>query len=263
MVDEFPRASSRVVEQACEVLLAIARDEHRPGVRGFAEELDVSKSTLQRILVALENRGFIVFSPARQEYVLGSKVLQLAAGFQQGFDLIATLRNQIGDLCESTGETVTLSVETDGYRLTVFQVPSPQELRFVTEPGRRYPLVRGATGRVLLAAMPPARLDAVLAQYFGEGAAAPGAFDCSDLSEPVVRAEVEKTAATGYAISHAEWTAGGAGLAVPLHSPDGSNAALSVYAPDSRMTESNIERFLGELRAVADDFARTHPKVGA
>lgn len=262
MTEEMARASARVVEQACDVLLAIARDEQAPGIRGFAEALGLSKSTLQRILASLEKAGFVAFDSSRQCYVLTSRMLQLASGFHRDFNLLPLLREPMERLCAATRETVTFSVENDGYRITAFQVPSPQDLRLVTDMGHRYPLIVGATGRVLLAAMTPDRLDTVLGQYF-DADGKPTIAVRGNVTEASVRAGVEAARAAGHAESHAEWASGGAGLAVPLVSPDRTNAALSIYAPDSRLTEEITAEYLNRLHHVADEFARANPRVSA
>jgi DNA-binding IclR family transcriptional regulator len=256
-MEESAKVGARVVEQACAVLLAIAGDERRRDIRSFADELGISKTTLQRILVSLENAGFVRCDPSTQVYSLTSSVLQLSAGFHRHQDLLSLCRPHMERLRQLTGETVCLSIEADAARVTLAQLESRHELRLSTEVGRRYPLVTGATGRVLMSLMLPQQLDATLEKYASGDRSVP-AFP-GELDVEAVRKLVEQTRAEGYAQSHGEWLSGGTGLAVPIASPFGNYVALSLYGPENRLSPEACAEFLPALLSVARELSTPTP----
>lgn len=238
----------RVVEQAMDVLFAIARQEQTQGVRGFAEQLDISKTTLQRILGSLQRSGLITWNPAINAYTLTSKSLFLAASYQREQDLVGILRPSMEAIRAASRETVTLSIAVDGYRVTIFQLESPNDLRLTTQLGKGYPIVLGATGRVLLAQMTEQARQATIAQY---GSRIELGGDERTIDTAALERAVEESRVKGYAESYGEWSDGGYGQSVPILTGSGQSAALSVYGVESRSTPERRAAVIAQLLEVS------------
>lgn len=245
----------RVVEQAMDVLFAIARQEQTQGVRGFAEQLDISKTTLQRILGSLQRSGLITWNPATNAYTLTSKSLFLAASYQREQDLVGILRPSMEAIRTSSGETVTLSIAVDGYRVTIFQLESPHDLRLTTQLGKAYPIVLGATGRVLLAQMTAQARQETLAQY-GDLVELGGGEERT-VDHALLERGIEEAREKGYAESHGEWSDGGYGQSVPILTGNGQSAALSVYGVEGRSTPERRESVIAQLLEVSRSLSLT------
>jgi DNA-binding IclR family transcriptional regulator len=243
----------RVVEQAMEVLFAIARQEQPQGLRPFAEQLDISKTTLQRILGSLQRTELIAFNTGKNTYSLTSKSLFLAASYQRDQDLVGMLRPAMETIRAASGETVTLSIAVDGYRVTIFQLESPNDLRLTTQLGRPYPIVLGATGRVLLSQMTQSVRRAVIAQYGTEVHLGSG--DVRMIDPEALERSVEEAESMGYAASYGEWSDGGLGLSVPIRTGDGQSSALSVYGVENRFNRERAGDVIEQLVAVSRSFS--------
>jgi DNA-binding IclR family transcriptional regulator len=242
----------RVVEQAMDVLFAIARQEQPHGIRSFAEQLDISKTTLQRILGSLQRTELIAFNSSKNSYTLTSKSLFLAASYQRDQDMVGMLRPSMEEIRSASGETVTLSIAVDGWRVTIFQLESPNDLRLTTQLGKPYPIVLGATGRVLLSQMPDGARRAVVESY---GSEVDLGGDVRKVNAEALLESVEHAERTGFAESHGEWSDGGFGLSVPILTGNGQSAALSVYGVQSRLTPERLtevrEALVGASRSLS------------
>jgi DNA-binding IclR family transcriptional regulator len=239
----------RVVEQAMDVLFTIARQEQPQGIRAFAEQLDISKTTLQRILGSLQRCDLIAFNAAKNVHTLTSKSLFLAASYQREQDLVGILRPAMESLRAASGETVTLSIAVDGYRVTIFQLESLHDLRHTTQLGKAYPIVLGATGKVLLAQMTDQARQAAIAQYGTQVDLGGG--DVRQLDPVAIERSVEEAMADGYAESHGEWSDGGFGLSVPILTGNGQSAALSVYGVEGRLNGLGSAQVIEQLLEIS------------
>lgn len=245
-------ASARVVEQAVDVLCALATAKREPGIRQFAEELRISKTTLQRILTSLENAGMVAIDPNDHTYFITSKSLVLANGFHRTHDVVSMLRPAMQSLRAMSGETVTLAVESDGYRVTIFQLESQYDLRYTNQLGWRYPLIVGAAGRVLLASLGDVRRREVLSEYSKLEIARPDG-QLLKVDPEEIEKRVRETQANGYAVSRGEWERSSIGLSVPIITPTGEAAALSVYGVADRLGEDHVSSLINEMTRISRD----------
>lgn len=255
---ETPSAQVRVVEQAVEVLFAIAQGNHPGGIRGFAEQLGISKTTLQRILGSLQRAGVITPDPHGQSYAITSRALLLADSFQRNSDLISVMRPSMESLREMSDETVTLAVEADGYRVTIFQLASPRELRMTAQLGKRYPLIVGAGGRVLLSTLGDLRRREILAMYQQQEFVRPDGQRVSVDPERIEQ-QIRDIRVKGFEVSHGEWDPASIGISVPIVTPGGDVAALSIYGVAGRLDEARIFELTTEMKRLSELHSWYHP----
>ena len=109
-------------------------------------------------------------------------------------------------------------------RLCVAELPSPQPLNFKRGVGYTERIVRGASGRAILAYMEPTADD--LRSYVqGTG-----------LNLKELEAELAVTRKRGYSSSHSELIPGAAAVAVPFFNQLGQVAgSLGVFGPEVRL----------------------------
>ena len=245
-----PAASGRVqiVDQTLLVLKEIAMADRPRGVRELSRDLEISKSSTQRILSSLEHAGLVVLEEESRKYAIGPAALTLAWRYGANSDLVGAASGVATSLAARTGETVSVSTVVDGQRVTVYEAESPQQLRLITGVGRPYSLFVGATSRVLLALQSDEEIErlAARADRVPEGAP-PGRADLAR--------RVAETRAEGYAVSREEWIPGGGGVAVPIGVQNGMAAALSIYAPEVRLPEERLDDLIGTLQEGARQIA--------
>lgn len=214
----------RSVERALDVLLCFAGEPGGLGVTQIAEKVDLYKSTVHRILAALESRGFVRQDNVAGRYHLGLKALELASVYLTSGDVPAVAYPEMMALRDRAQETASLYVRDGFERVRVQRAEGPLTVRRVVGLGERLPLYLGASGKVLLGWAAPAERTALLDQVLPPG------FDRISLEAVLARAVHQ-----GWAVSMEEREEGVASVAAPVLDRSGRCvAALAISGPVSR-----------------------------
>lgn len=222
----------RAVDRALDVLAAFAPGDDGLLVAVLLNRLDLSRPTLYRLLHTLEKKGFVVATGEPQRYRLGPAVARLAHAWTTALDLPTSAQGVMLDTWSFTSETVALFVPRGEMRLCLAEMPSTQPLSFRRGVGYSERLVRGASGRAILAYMPlaPGQLHAYAAGT------------STDLAWTLD--ELRLTRERGYAIGHNELIQGAWAVAAPFFDQAGAIAgSLGVFGPDVRLTEARVHEF--------------------
>ncbi|MHB8621269.1 MAG: IclR family transcriptional regulator [Chloroflexota bacterium] len=236
-------AGIKTVDLAAAVLYELSRCEDAIGVREMSRRVGASKSTTQRIMTTLEGRSLLTRSNAGEKYRLGPGVVQLAAGALERGETIATVMPFMTALRDETGETVCLHGHVEWKRITLAQVESRHELRWIQQIGVPRPLHRGASSKCVMASLPPADQHIVM-----------------DREEVVDREallqELRSIRASGWAVSREDRVPGGAAIAACIPTDTGLPLAIGVCGPESRMPAAMVERTLTVLLDTVQEIAR-------
>ena len=178
---------------------------------------------------------------------------QLAAASQPQPTVVSAAQDYLDEVSQSTGETVNLFV-LDGDGLTcVDHRDGLRPVRLVTEPGRRTPLHAGACPKAVLAFLPTAEQDAVLARL----PEMPRFTPHTELNSAALRAELERIRVRGYAISDLDIDDEARGVGAPIFGSAGQAiAAISVGGPASRMTPARLAELGEQIRSAAQRISR-------
>lgn len=217
------------VDRAVTIMEIMAR-EGDVGVTEIAAELGVHKSTAFRLVATLERRGLVEQDSDRGKYRLGVGLLRLAGATKKQLDLVQESRVVIEELAGIVGETVNITVLSDGAALYIDQVAGPSALQIHNWVGRRIPLHATSNGKALLAFHAYRRLsDLVRAplERFTE-------HTITSLRElETALAEVRER---GYAIAANELELGLTAVAAPIYDSQGRvTASVSASGPGFRL----------------------------
>jgi IclR family acetate operon transcriptional repressor len=240
------RGSVQAIDRAVSLLRCFSQAEPRLSLSELARRTSLSTSTAFRLLTSLQENG-VLHQVSGRMYQLGPVFLQLASIAMSEIDLPGAARPIMTELRDETDETVGLHVLLPNLtRLVLDQVESRQPLRRTyTELGQPIALHLGAPGKVLLAYLPEADRESVLARPMGKATPA----TITDLRE--LRANLNTIVQTGYAVSLGERVAGVRTVAAPIRNQfDRVTACLSVSGPESRMSAERLTEF-GRLAADA------------
>lgn len=240
------------IERAADVLFLFARNEAPTlGVTEIASELGISKAVVHRILSSLRDRDLVTVHEERRRYSLGPAVLVLADAYRDGLDDRAVAAAALRRLSESTGETATMSVLSDGRRVYVDQVTPPVEVKMTVQVGSSYPLHAGSSSKAFLAFLPSEARTAVL-----EGGLE-AVTEATITSREALEADLEAIRKRGYAVSLGEREPGAGSVAAPVLDHTGAPVmVLSVCGPLERFRDK-VDVVAGELVAVTTDLSNT------
>ena len=230
----------RAVERALDILAAFSPAKHDLLVADLGKLVPLSRPTLYRLLNTLEKKGFVTSSGEPQRFRLGPAVARLAQVWTSTLDLAEVARPVMHEAWVSTSETVALFVPRGEMRLCIAEMPSPQPISYRRGVGYSEKLVRGASGRAILAFTPLA--DGQLEAY--------AAGTNTDMEW--LRDQLAVTRARGYAMGHNELIQGAYAVAAPFFD-SGRHVAgsLGVFGPDVRLTEARVREFGTILREMA------------
>lgn len=246
-----------IVDSSFQVLRVLANSSSPMGVRELARNVDVSKSSVQRILTSMRRAGFAVADPQTGRYSIAPGVLTLAWRFLRESELVGAARGVVTRLRDETDETVALSTIVGIHRVTLLELESPEPLRFAVGVGKPLSLLTGATARVLLAQLSEEGVLSLLSAQEpvqgGEGAIA-------DRAQYLDRIAVVRR--IGYEMSRNEWSDGAVGIAVPLATHNGMPLAMSLYGPVVRLPATRCKVLLRVLREAAEEIRAAAPWFG-
>lgn len=250
-----PAYMTATLAKGLDVLEALAELEET-GLSELARKLGVSGPTLFRILATLGARGYVQKSAASR-YRLTLKAWELGAKAVRRIRLRDVARPFMERLAGATSETVHLSVLQGDGIVIVDKLDSPHPVRVDTYVGLRAPAHCSATGKAILAFLPPASLAELLPPQLKRHTGATIA-DRAALDREL--AEVRRA---GWAKNREEWRDGVCAAAVPVFDSAGAVAAsLSVTVPTPRFTQSALrEKLVPALKktgaALTEEIART------
>jgi len=225
-------SASSAVDRALAVLCAFSRETPTLGVTEISERLDLTKSTVHRLLQALLARGLVSHESDKRHYTLGYRILALAQAVPGEASLRQICRPHMQWLQALTEETVGLYVVAGDVRICLDEIESPQMLRMSAGVGRVFPLDRGAAGKALLIDGPSNSSLWLLVT-----ASLPAA-RIAQLEE-----ELRESRARGYSQTAGETVPGSASIGVPIRGTDGAIlAALSLAEPASRFQGDVVTR---------------------
>jgi DNA-binding IclR family transcriptional regulator len=233
------KETARVVEKAMDVLFCLAEAEEELGVTELDHRLGLGKTIVHRLLTTLERRDLVRRNPLTRRYRLGYGTLTLGNAMLRRLDMRALALPYLRELRNATGETASLTVQHGAHRIHLEQVESLAEIRFSLEVGKPLPAIVGASGKVLVAWLPEAELDQLLA-----ATGLPALTPQSITDRQVLRDALARVREQGFAVSDSERFPGIASVAAPVRDYRGTvAAAINVTGPSGRLTPDRARAF--------------------
>ncbi len=239
------------VDRALQVLELLAR-RGEAGVTELASDIGVHKSTVSRLLTALEDRELVEQAFERGKYRLGFGILRLANAVSGRLDVTQQGREVCERLALEVGETVNIAVLRSEYVVNVDQARGPAAVSTHNWVGELTPLHATSSGKVLLAFMAAdARRDLLAVaglRRFTEH---------TITSVERLEAQLRDVPQNGYVVSLEELEDGLNAVAAPIRDHIGGViAALSVSGPAYRLTAERAREIAPTVVAAAGDVSR-------
>jgi DNA-binding IclR family transcriptional regulator len=232
--------SVRAVGRALEILLAFTPQDAELSAADLLKRVDLSRPTLYRLLYTLEQRGFLVSVGEPQRFRLGPAVARLAQVWTSSLDPSIVAQPILRRLWTRTEETVALFVPQGALRLCLAELPSPQPLNFKRGVGYTERIVRGATGRAILAYM---EVSVQERRRWAEQAG---------IAAATLETELAQTRKRGYATSRNELIDGAVAIGVPFFDHRGLVAgSIGVFGPEVRLNGTRQQQIARLLKQEA------------
>jgi IclR family transcriptional regulator, acetate operon repressor len=237
METEDRTAGIQVIARAASIMRLLS--EHPPGLSlsAIATEIGLARSTVQRIVQALQAEGMVELAGPQGGFQLGPTLAQLV--YRQQADIVTVARPLLETLCGEIEETVALCGLAGAQVTTLDRCVAERTLRVVFPLGTiPHPAHRLAPGLAILSALPEARVTHLLAASVPPG----------DLA--ATQAEIARLRTTGRAMDTADFNPELSGFAVPLRSGFGVHA-IAAIVPAARAS-GQADRIHGAILACRD-----------
>lgn len=196
-----------------------------------AKEADLARPTARRILLTLEELGYV--RSGHNGYTLTPRVLELGMAYIGALNLWDIARPHMEELVSHTGESSSMT-ELDGSDIVyVARVAVPKLIALRVDIGTRFPAMVTSQGRVLLAALDPETVHTVLAEPSRSG------LRTTDYSPAQIDEILTETRERGWALADQDLAPGVRSIAAPVR--DGRGIVRTAMNVTVHAAETSIE----------------------
>ncbi|MGE8656447.1 MAG: IclR family transcriptional regulator [Achromobacter sp.] len=241
-----PQEAARSL-RALLVLDHLARAQHPPTLAQLAQRLDMPKTTLMRLLAAMQRAGFVAATPTENGYVPGPQSTALALATLRASAFTRACRAVLAQLAGKLGETCNLTAPDGDQVIYMERVETAEPLRLFFAVGSHVPMHCTASGKLFLASMNRLERGRVLARLPLTRNTPRTLTDPARLED-----ELERLAARGIGIDNEEFVRGMSAVAVPVRdAQDRVVAAVACHAPTARLMLDDLLRAVPVLQGAA------------
>ena len=256
-MNQNPVQGAQVVSRIAGLLRIAGRKPEGSPLVELVKESGLTRPTVHRLLTSLAAEGLLDHDARTGSWVLGPEILLMGSVASARFPLEEIARPSLRRLAEETGESAFFSIRRGAETVCLLREEGSFPVRsFVLHEGVRFPLGVASAGTAIMAFLPEAEQEQLLASWAGHA----GAFAAAHTAE-VVRAGLARTRQAGYSVNPGLVLEGSWGMGAAVFDQAGRPAwALSLTGIEPRFREDRQE-FLGRL--LMEEAHRITNKLGS
>jgi len=241
------RYSAPALEKGLDILELLAEEEGGLTQSEIARKLGRSVSEIFRMLVVLQERGYLHLDPVGDRYGLTTRLFEVAHRTPMVRRLTALAGPVMTRLARGINQSCHLAVLSGDAVLVVGQVDSPGNNVMSVRLGARIELWRASSGRVILAHLP----EEALAEVFARAPLPDG------VTEAAMRADLAALRRTGYEVRDSFVVRGIVNISAPVIDHSGhAAAALTIPHMERYGDTTSFDACRASVIAAARDLSR-------
>lgn len=222
------KSQVQVIARAASILRALEDENTGLSLGQIAQRVNLARSTVQRIVAALETEKLVIAATPNGRVRLGPTILRLAASVRS--DFVALARPHLEKLSTDLQETVDLATIKKDHLVFIDQVIGSHRLRTVSAVGETFPLYCTANGKAYLSQLTDAAVEALIGKTY------PARTPNTITTLGALLADLKTVRSTGVAYDREEHANGICAAGVAFYDPLGNAVAISVPIPTQRFT---------------------------
>jgi len=238
------------VGNALRILNCFSIEQPEKRVTDIAQELELGKSTVSRLLATLASEGYVKKDSETQKFSLGLRILSLASTLTSNLEIVREARPVLRQLVQETNESAQIAKLEDDRMIYVDQVKCKQPIRILAHIGRINPIHCTSSGRLLLAYESEKRQHEVLEREL---------IMCTPYTETEpanILKELKIIKKQGYCIITNEFVEGVVSISAPIRDyRERVIAAISLVGPTNRLTEKKVAFFRSRVQSAAREIS--------
>ncbi|GAA3617815.1 IclR family transcriptional regulator [Flavivirga amylovorans] len=209
----------------------------------IAQGINKKSSEIYRMLMRLEERGYIIRGSNAGKYRLSLKMYELSHRHTPFYELKRAAHYPMQLLAEKVRESCHLSIMHKNQLLVISQASSPNPVSLSIEEGRHFPLSMTISGKVLLSCFSSETIKNILARDMHYK-------KWSKAQKEVINKEINEAKEKGYLFAESELTGGVTDIAIPIGSKGSEvSSVLGVSVFSSNLEKKkNLEDIINALK---------------
>jgi IclR family transcriptional regulator, KDG regulon repressor len=234
----------KTLSKGLHLIEMLAKNGHG-GISELAENSGLTKSNVHRLLQTLCRVGWARQTSVLGNYELSFKLWEMAQDWLLRFDLPRIAGPWLAKLAAATEETVHLAVMEQSDVVFIATLETPKPIRIHAPIGSRAPAHRTATGKAILAFLPPNELQ-LLKQRL------------ESTEEKRLSTDLERTRKRGFALNYGEWQDSVNGVAAPVFMGSSSTviASVGIFGPAARLNQNTIRQLAPAISDIAKSISK-------
>lgn len=224
------------VERIFQLIESLAAHPAGAGLQRLAQDTDLAKSTVHRLLASLVSLGYAA-QDENGRYRLTLKMFELSSGIVNSMDIMDVAKVHLERLAQRTGEAVHLVIR-DGQDIVYIYKTESGPMRMSSRVGLRSPLYCTGVGKAILATLPADEVANIWQHT------TPQKLTTHTIVEfDALQAQLAEVRTNGYAIDDEENELGVRCVAVAIPGVGGrADSAFSISGLAPYMTPERIRR---------------------
>lgn len=241
------------IARAAGVLVCLSNGTNT--ITDIAEDCQLSKSTVHRLLKALEESDLAIRNTINHRYYIGHLITRLVSNPQTTHQyLTSSAIDEMKKLADITEETITLGILLGTRYVMLHEIPSQHSLKVTDVTQQVGPPFMGAPIKTLLSQLDEANLNTAMKIFRASQAA-----DGTEIDFELLLSQLQQIREDGYALSAGERFVGVLGISAPIRNyvfP----AVLSIIGPETRL-KSKVPGLIEKLKAGANRISGTIAEI--
>lgn len=229
----------QLIDRTLETLLILSNEPDGLSVTQIAERLDISSSSIHRILQSLKKHHFVLQSTETKRYRLGYKVLSLTTNITKENNFTLAARPFLEKLAKDTDETIALCILEGESVVCIDYVESKNTNKLMVNPGVAMPAHATSSGKAILAYKQISDIKHVYMHNEESQLTKNTLITYNDFIE-----ELNHVRNKGYAISDEELQIGVQGVACPIFDFNQNvigSISITALKSDGKINDTNID----------------------
>ena len=246
------KSQVQVIARAASIMRALEDTTTGLSLGEIALKVGLARSTVQRIVAALETEKLVVAASPAGRVRLGPTILRLAGSVRT--DFVALARPFLIELSRELHETVDLASIKGDHLVFIDQVIGSQRLRTVSAVGESFPLYCTANGKAYLSELDDDAIEKLIGKTFKSRTPQ------TITRLPQLLDEIQAVRRDGYALDREEHTHGICAAGVAMRDMLGNYVAISVPVPAQRFDKEGTlicDRLLATKRTLNSHLSST------
>ncbi|WP_163934079.1 IclR family transcriptional regulator [Paraferrimonas sp. SM1919] len=245
---EPKKYSAPALEKGLDIIELLSAHSSTLSISDIAEHLGRTNAEIYRMILVLEQRGYLVKSKHADGYQITRKLLQLGTEQEPVKDVLEHARVVMPRLANITSMACHIAVESQEQIVVISSVETPASLSYSVRVGYRRPIIQSASGKVIFGFQNAEKKEAMMSILERHH---------SKAELTAFLTECKKVVKQGYFIGESGFVKAVTDISVPIFDGDQVVAALTIPFIERTPEKMPIKQVVEELKKAGEFISKS------